>query len=196
MSRLTFVEILETDDEESDGSTSISHADNGENDVDDSSEESSCSEDESNPTSNQVDHTAEPSDLQRPMKRPREQDNAETNSSQKTSKWLSNFLQSKRQQLIIPAPELELSNDVYIRGFHASLQSENGEVSGEPVSNESEEDDDVEFIMSTSKNDSLAEASDINEEEQDDLVHIRLYNLPYKISVEEVISFREFKVVF
>lgn len=99
-----------------------------------------------------------------------------------TSSWLGAFLQKKRTLEIMPPPEIEKSNDTYLRIFNEEFDH-----------TEREEDSDDELPVGITAGDPFASTDKIDElaaeEETSTNTKLNFYNLPYSITEAEVSSF-------
>jgi hypothetical protein len=115
------------------------------------------------------------------------------------SSWITGFLSQKREISILPPPEVELTNDKYLREFsEGCLRHQIGE--DDEIS--SDEDDD--YILDNTLNSTMSlenriidplqgNSTEYSEAEKQDISSIsngklRLFNLPYNLNKEDIVK--------
>lgn len=107
------------------------------------------------------------------------------------STWLSKFLATSRECVIIPPPELQANSDLYLQEFFQRNENhkdnENDEndddCDDENIDNENDNNDNKNIKNDTTTTTNAAKTTDNPESHS-----IKLFNLPYRITAEQLIN--------
>jgi RNA recognition motif-containing protein len=111
------------------------------------------------------------------------------------SSWITSFLSQKREMSILPPPEVELTNDKYLREFsEGCLRHQIGE--DDEVNNDEDDDlilDNTLNSTMTLENGIFENSTGYLETEKVDISSIsngklRLFNLPYNLNKEDIVK--------